>query len=301
MTADDSLALRRSESLAHVPPERDPAPAALPSTVAATAEAPDPHDATPPPSRPAPGTALTWALGGLAALAALGWITERRRRRLLEMEKDSVLWADVQPPGASIITTMHGLDEILPDSPDPEVSARAVLPQALADTSSRREATLIDLHELHGKLWRRRGRGDNAAAVLLLQQHLVDFRYTSPWVFLELRELYQLLDRQAEWDTACEAFGQRFGQEAPMWEAPSTAECQLVENPLLHEQLSLHWPRREARLFILRALLGEPELRQKGTGPALLRLGEYRDLMLLDKVLDEIVSLRPTTVTGSLF
>jgi hypothetical protein len=234
----------------------------------------------------------TVAAGGLAMAAALGWVVERRRRRLLEAEHDSVLWADVQPAGA-VPTTSGRLDDILPDSPDPAESARAIYVTAIGETNSRREATLIDLHQLHGKLMRRREKGDVMAAVLLLQQHLVDFRYTSPWAFLELRELYKQLERHNEWEIAREAFRDRFGQNAPTWTAPSTAGAELAGDRQLCGELVRKWPYREARLFILRWMLGEPDARRLSSGPPQLGLGIYRDMMLLDTVLDEVMLTQP--------
>lgn len=238
-------------------------------------------------------------MAGLAVLALGGWLYERRRRRLAETEKDSVLWADVQPPGSSIVTTAGGLSEILPESPDPAESARAIYVTAIGETNSRREATLIDLHQLNSKLIRRRERGDVVAAVLLLQQHLVDFRFTSPWVFLELLDLYQLLDRQKEWEIARDAFRVRFGQNPPQWTAPSTADTELADDRQLSSAVAHLWPFREARLFIIRWMLGEPDMRQRGSGPPLLPLGIYRELMLLDQVLDEAMIARPP-ITDSL-
>ena len=235
----------------------------------------------------------TWLLAGTALVATFGWIVERKRRRLLEVDKDSVLWADVQPPGSSIVTTAGGLDDILPDSPDPAESARAIYVTAIGETNSRREATLIDLHQLDCKLVRRRARGDIVAAVLLLQQHLVDFRYTSPWVFLELRGLYKLLDRQREWEVAREAFRNRFGQNAPVWAAPSTEALAFVDDAQLCGELVRKWPQREARMFVLRWMLGEHDMRQKCSGPPLLGLGVYRDMMFVDTLLDEVMVARP--------
>jgi hypothetical protein len=319
---EETLALRPSHGLVRVPPERPEPVASAGSAPAAPAAAPA---AAPPPSghtqtqvpatpRPAPMVAnaqtgdgpdarpqvqvqfhphaLTWVTGGLALLAGFGWVVERRRRQLLEVDKDSVFWANAHQSGASIITTAGGLDDILPDSPDPAEAARAIYVTAIGETNSRREATLIDLHQLRGKLKRRRERGDNVAALLLLQQHLVDFRYTSPWVFLELLELYKVLDRQMEWEIARDAFKQRFGQNAPTWAAPSTEDTQLVEDRQLAEELALHWPYRESRMFILRWVLGDPTMRQKNSGPPLLGLGIYRDLMLLDSILDDVVVVR---------
>jgi len=233
---------------------------------------------------------LLWAAASV--VFATGWIVERRRRRLMEMEKDSVFWADRQPPGSSIITTAGGIDDILPDSPNPAESARAIYVSAIGETTSRREATLIDLHQLDDKLERRRRRGDVNASILLLHQHLVDFRYTSPWVFLELRELYRQLGREKEWEIARIAFRKRFGQNAPAWDAATTESQGLLDDRQLARALVHDWPYREARLFILRWMLGDPKMRQQSSGPPLLALGAYRDLLLLDAVLDEVMDAR---------
>jgi hypothetical protein len=236
---------------------------------------------------------------GAAAVFGAGWIIERRKRRLLESEKDSILWADHQPPGPSIITTA-GLDDILPASPNAAEAARAIYVTAIGETTSRREATLIDLHELDGKLQRRRNRGDLFAGVLLLQQHLADFRYTSPWVFLELRELYKPLGRQGEWETARCAFSKRFGQNAPPWDAPFTCDDELLADAHLCEGLARDWPYREARMFIVRWMLGDPQTRAQCTGPPLLGLGIYRDLLAVDHVLDEVIDARTIPVDSLL-
>jgi hypothetical protein len=232
-----------------------------------------------------------WVLIALAALATAGWIVERRRRRKLETEKDSVLWADVQPPGSSIITG-GGLPSGDPAAaPDGPASASA---STLAGTpGSRREATLIDLHQLDRKLWRRRARGDLLAAALLLQQHLAEFRFTSPWVFLELRELEHLLGRGQEWELARAAFLARFGQRAPMWQAPSTADAELVRDALIAQELVPHWPYRGARMVIRRWVLGEPEAASVEQPVPILALGVYRDLLFLDRVLDAVMISLP--------
>lgn len=234
---------------------------------------------------------LTVGLGGIALLTSMGWLMERRQRRV---EEDSVFWADVQPGAASsVMTKAHTLDDILPDGPTAAESARAIYVTAIGETTSRREATLIDLHELDKKLQRRLKRGDRNAAVLLMQQHLVDYRYTSPWVFLELRELYLALGLQDEWNVARDAFRTRFGQNAPLWTAPSTAASELLDDEQLCKGVSAHWPNRPTRMWMLRWLLGEQDMRIKSMGPPQLHLGVYRDMMLLDRVLDAV--MKPVT------
>ncbi|MDP3761641.1 MAG: hypothetical protein Q8R01_14120 [Ramlibacter sp.] len=49
-----------------------------------------PSAAAPPSAAAAPSYG-NWLLAGAMALTAFGWLVERRRRRLLETEKDSVL------------------------------------------------------------------------------------------------------------------------------------------------------------------------------------------------------------------
>jgi hypothetical protein len=262
--------------------------------------APTPEDHASSAPAPTGGSALpTLFWMGAAVVFGTGWVVERRKRRLLETEKDSILWADRQPPGPSIITTA-GIDDILPDSPNPAESARAIWVAPIGETSSRREATLIDLHELDGKLERRRKRGDVFAGVLLLQQHLADFRYTSPWVFLELRKLYRALDRRTEWETARVAFRKRFGQNAPAWDAPCTEDEDLLADAQLCEGLSHEWPYREARMFIIKWMLGDPQMRQHCSGPPLLGLGVYRDLLAVDAILHEVMDARTVPVDSLL-
>jgi hypothetical protein len=195
----------------------------------------------------------------------------------------------VQPQASSMGATRASLDDILPEGRTAAESARAIYVTAIGETTSRREATLIDLHELNDKLQRRLKRGDQNAAVLLLQQHLVDFRYSSPWVFLELRELYLDLNLQQEWEVARDAFRARFGQNAPLWISLSTASAELLDDFQLCEGVSSLWPNRPARMWMLRWLLGEHDMRIKSMGPPLLPLGVYRDLMVLDRLLDEVM------------
>lgn len=317
--AAEALALRPSGALAQLPvevPEAPPPVSKAPSNedqgvlVIPRADSPPPANAAQTLMGAAPayepqaaqatarsGTG-TMLVGGSALLAAVGWVFVRKQHRA-RVEKDSVLWAHVQPPTARVATARGSLDDILPDGPSPAEAARAIYVQAVGETSSRREATVTDLQELLGKLHRRTLRGDNVAGVLLLQQHLTDFRYTSPWVFLELRELYKLLDRPAEWDVAREAFRQRFGQNAPLWNAPSTANAELISDLQLANDLVRYWRRREARVFILNWMLGNPEMRRQSSGPPLLPLGFYRDMLLLDRVLDDVMMPRAMPATDS--
>ena len=293
----EGLALRATDSLARVPPERPaaaPAPAPAPRAAPMTAQAQELH-----PRPPGPPVELlgldrsAWVMAGAAFAATVGWLVERRQRVRLEQAKDSLMWVSRDKPRpARLERTPVNLDALLPESSANDEAARAIYVTAITETTSRREATLADLHQLQSKVQRRRERGDRPGAALLLQQHLVDFRFTSPWVFLELRELYRELGHQAEWEVAREAFRQRFGQNAPGWDAASTAGSELAEDKQLARELARSWPYREARVFFLRWMLGEPEMRLRSMGPPLLGLGVYRDMMQLDLLLDEVLVRR---------
>ena len=118
-------------------------------------------------------------------------------------------------------------------------------------------------------------------------------------MFLELRELYRQLDRRNEWETARVAFGKRFGQNAPAWDSPSTDADELLSDTQLCDDLAHGWPYRDARMFILRWMLGDPQMRLQSSGPPLLGLGVYRDLLLVDAVLHDVIEMR-TEPTDSL-
>jgi hypothetical protein len=284
----DALVLRPSVELSSVPTSRTALPASVQAATGSNATSQDTIAEHPQHSL---DESPMWMLIGLAAVASAGWIVERRRRRELETEKDSVLWADVQPAASSLITNLEEIPQDAADAPTEPQAGPMTLPTTTA--SSRREATLIELQQLDGKLRRRRARGDVLAATLLLQQHLADFRYTSPWVFLELRELHHVLRREQEWNLAREAFRARFGQRAPVWQAPSTAHVELADDALICDELIAQWPYREARMVIRRWTLGEQEVPAEQQPAPVLALGVYRDLLLLDRVLDRMMLTRP--------
>ncbi len=276
----EGLALRPSFELGALPPPPAASAIAADETVAAR-------------DLPAPVTAWEpWLLTLVAVLATVGWWLERRRRRRLQTEKDSILWAGVQPLSSSIITSAGQIESLPVGLPAVDVKASQSLPP-FGDNVSRREATLIDLHQLESRLRRRRERGDLLGAVAVLQEHLGAFRYTSPWVFLELRELHHLLAREQDWELAREEFRTRFAQKAPLWQAPSTADAQLADDVQICSELAPEWPYREARMVVLRWMMGEPEIGQTTYRPPILALGVYRDLLMLDRLLDPVMTVRP--------
>lgn len=291
-----------------VPPDRDPAPAnptaAVPTAAAvqpspqlslasltrletalpAAAALPRQMVGTPPPE-------LTWAFASVALAAGVGWVYERRRRLQLEIDGEAGLWPTA-PGHSHRRDPTPGIDETFPEGREIVEAARPIYVSVIGDTPSRREATLVDLHDLNWKLRKLAGRPDFKAAAELLEQHLVDFRYSSPWVFLELRELYRSLDQREEWELVRDAFRTRFGQNAPQWDAASTAGDELANDRQLCADLVRKWPQREARMFILRWMLGDAQSRQKSSGPPQLALGVYRDMLLLDSILDEVMVTR---------
>lgn len=237
--------------------------------------------ATPPPE-------ITWSLASLALAAGVGWLYERRQRVRLETEGLPEPWQSA-PPSQRRRSSV-GMEETFPEDGEIVEAARPVYVSVIGDTPSRREATLVDLHDLDARL--KNLRRNQKAAIELLEQHLVDFRYTSPWVFLELRELYEQLDNRDEWELVRDAFRGRFGQNAPQWNAPSTAGAELGNDKQLCGDLLRKWPQREARLFTLRWMLGDAQSRAKSSGPPQLALGIYRDMLLLDAMLDDVMAAK---------
>lgn len=302
---DGALALRSSRELKQVPAAR--APAAKASAPAAgletrvrdilsrsqwidSAGATDVGKALRLAAAPPPPE-LTWSLASVALAAGVGWIYERRRRMELQLEADSALVSSRRGV-ANKRAAPTGIGETLPGIPAPS-SGPISYASVLGETASRREATLVDLHQLHESLLQLRVKRKFGAAAELLEEHLIDFRYTSPWVFLELREQYRELDQAEEWELARDAFRARFGQNPPPWKAPSTATETLADDQQLCQDLVRKWPYRDARLFILRWMLGDALTRKKNFGPPLLALGVYRDMMMVDLLLDEVMAVRP--------
>lgn len=304
----EPLVLRESRELLQVPPERPPASEGpqpvVPIAVTAPAQGADaPLNfqtragwralpgltqgavSTPPPE-------LAWALASAALAAGAGWLFERRRRVQLERELGSSSVPTTQRRLRSVTPSDRGMADSGMSTSEMGLAGPSIHVLGIAETTSRREATLVDLHQLLGNLKRLRGKGDKRLAADLLEAHLVDFRYTSPWVFLELRELYRLLDRPEEWELARDAFRLRFGQNAPLWSAASTAEAEIADDTQLCDELLRKWPRRDTRLFILRWMLGDAASRQKSSGPPQLALGIYRDMMFLDALLDDSMAVR---------
>jgi hypothetical protein len=293
-----ALALRSSTELQTVPPERAPAAskAQLPkadSLPALSLERLTNLDTALPAAMAlprqmvtAPPPEITWSLASLALAAGVGWIYERRRRLQLETEGLPAPWHSA--PASQQRRSVMGSDETFPEDGEIGEAARPVYVSVIGDTPSRREATLVDLHNLKDRLHNLQ-RNPEAAAELL-EQHLVDFRYTSPWVFLELREVYQRLGQREEWDLVRDAFRLRFGQNAPHWDSPSTTGAELANDKQLCGDLLRKWPQREARMFILRWMLGDAQSRAKSSGPPQLGLGIYRDMLLVDAVLDDVMA-----------
>lgn len=215
------------------------------------------------------------------------------RRRIMKPDTDPMAWAGnlKVAHGKASIDTMN--DE-LPGGPAGD-RATMVLGsgEGQVETDSRREASMIDLQNLNRRISRRAGRGDHQAAVEALHKHLREFRYTSPWIFLELLELYTHLQQPAEWESASELYKTRFRQSAPKWEAASTRDAELLNDPQLVSEVIPRWATRTGRMWIRRWMLGDPSTRKKMSGPPLLALGVYRDLLFLDEVLDVLLDDTP--------
>ena len=150
----------------------------------------------------------------------------------------------------------------------------------------RREASMRDLQELDVQLQSCRGAQQAVAAVELLQQHIQRHTRTSPWVFLELHQALHETEQPEQWTALRSKFKTQFGQTAPDWSGvlPVTS---LEADPKLKSELTRLWPGTPTRLWIERWLLGTGSA--PGTGPPMLDLGIYREMLWLDRYLGEII------------
>jgi hypothetical protein len=216
------------------------------------------------------------------------------RRRIMKPDTDPMAWAGnlKVAHGKASIDTMN--DE-LPGGPAGD-RATMVLGsgEGQVETDSRREASMIDLQNLNRRISRRdraggpsggcRGAAQAPAGVPLHQSH------GCSWSCMEL---YTHLQQPAEWESASELYKTRFRQSAPKWEAASTRDAELLNDLQLVSEVIPRWATRTGRMWIRRWMLGDPSTRKKMSGPPLLALGVYRDLLFLDEVLDVLLDDTP--------
>lgn len=302
--SDGALKLRASPVLAKVPsPEAMQraasasaapiAPVAPISPAASAAPIPAIAPVVAPVARPLPAksgdapaippeflTGMNLALAGIAAFATLGWLYERRRRIAFTGD-GTIAWA--HEPHAE---AKAALDKMLPDGPTPDESARSIYEGLGPANGANRRANLGDLQTLARSLGRRWRRMDWDGAQALIERHVADFRETSPWVFQELLLVLRERQRESDWEAPAAAFQRRFGQKAPAWGADLQAWATLADDTQLGTEISRLWPSNDSRHWISRWMLGDSGA-EPGTGPPLLPLGVYRDMLLLDNVLLE--------------
>ncbi|MFM2112521.1 MAG: hypothetical protein RLZZ271_1181, partial [Pseudomonadota bacterium] len=147
------------------------------------------------------------------------------------------------------------------------------------------DALMIELHNLKRKLKVLRADGDDNAAIEALSRHINSRRRTSPWVFLELLRLLQRCEKTELWLPFKPLFQLQFGQTAP--DESKLLRADALEDDIgLCLELTRLWPSSSTRTWIDRWMLGTGT--PIGSGPPLLTLQTYRDLIWVDEFLHHL-------------
>lgn len=135
--------------------------------------------------------------------------------------------------------------------------------------------------------------GQQAEAIALLREHLVDNVKTSALVYLDLLDLYQQTGNEQDYEDMRDDFNRVFGTRIEPFSryAPTNAGGPVYAGVLLRIQGA--WPTREVFSIIEDALFREP-----GNAAEVFALEEYRELLLLYAMAREILELEPRS-TGS--
>jgi len=135
--------------------------------------------------------------------------------------------------------------------------------------------------------------GQQAEAIALLREHLVDNVKTSALVYLDLLDLYHQTGNEQDYEDMRDDFNRVFHTRIEPFSryAPTNAGGSVYAGVLLRIQTA--WPTREVFSIIEDALFREP-----GNASEVLALEEYRELLLLYAMVREILELEPRS-TGS--
>jgi LPXTG-motif cell wall-anchored protein len=147
------------------------------------------------------------------------------------------------------------------------------------------EAIMVELHDLKRKLKRFRADSDDQGAIKALTRHINSRKRTSPWVFLELLRLLQRSENLTPWLPMKPLFQLQFGQTAPD-ENKSLRADSLEDDIGLCLELTRLWPSSSTRTWIERWMLGTGT--PIGSGPPLLTLQTYRDLLWVDEFMHHL-------------
>lgn len=273
-------------------PEKQPAADGAGKPAAAVA-APDPA------LKPAADHSTEYLMGG-AAVLLLGGLSYWwwKRRQLPQLPAPLMNWNEPQGPESLISIPFTPADRTGPmplpgESQHPDLrSSRGgfASSSSLSSTSSRPagdfpDAIMIELHDLKRKLKRYRAEEDDQGAINSLTRHINSRRRTSPWAFLELLRLLQRTEKTEAWLPMKPLFQLQFGQTAPDENKLLRADS-LEDDIGLCLELTRLWPSSSTRTWIERWMLGTGT--PIGSGPPLLTLQTYRDLLWVDEFLHHL-------------
>ena len=126
--------------------------------------------------------------------------------------------------------------------------------------------------------------GQYEQAVDLLREHIANNNQTSPLVYLDLFNLYHLLDRQTDYEALRKNFNQLFTGKIPAFELYTQSSAGLDAYPVALTRIEALWPSPKVLEVIEESILRRPVASADAFD-----LEAYRELLLLYAVAKELV------------
>lgn len=130
--------------------------------------------------------------------------------------------------------------------------------------------------------------GQHQQAIEVLRTHIAENPETSALVYLDLFNLYHLLERPAEYEGLRGAFNQRFNTKVPTFELYPDKNLGLESYQLALSRIQALWPSPKVLEIIEESLF-----RQSDSTTEAFNLEAYRELLLLYSVAKEIIDVEP--------
>ena len=126
--------------------------------------------------------------------------------------------------------------------------------------------------------------GQYEQAVDLLREHIASNNRTSPLVYMDLFNLYHLLDRQTDYEALRKDFNQLFTGKIPAFELYTQSSAGLEAYPVALTRIEALWPSPKVLEVIEESILRRPVASADAFD-----LEAYRELLLLYAVAKELV------------
>lgn len=127
--------------------------------------------------------------------------------------------------------------------------------------------------------------GQHEQAIEVLRNHISDNAQTSALVYLDLVNLYHLLNRKADYEALREDFNELFNAKIPVFDLYSDSSPGLESYQGALSRIEALWPSPKVLDIIEESIFRKPD-----TQDEVFDLGAYRELLLLYAVAKEIIS-----------